>query len=465
MHFHGWFFRIVSPLVLVLAWASFVAAQSANFDVSALEASAKQELDATKTPGAAIGIVQDGRLVYANGFGTSNIETGAPVTSETLFRLGSTTKMLTAAAVATFAADGKLDFGDPVGKHIQRLDPAIAALTVNQVLSHTSGLKDIAVMNGRHDDAALGEEIRAWKSDWLFTKPGAIFSYANPGYWLAGLVAESVAGKPYADVMEERVFGPVGMASSTLRPTMAMTRALSQGHDKVDNKVVVLRPAPDNQANWPAGSVFSNLIDLSRFVVAMMNDGKVDGKQVLSPKVVQALTTPHSGIPGERAKYGYGLDLEERGGVRMWSHGGSRAGYGSFIAMLPGRRAGVIVLCNQTGESLPKTTAKVVEMLGGPPPESSDAADSAIPASEFAKYAGSYRNGEVTMQIVERDGKLLFHWSVGPTLDGELRKVEPGRLIVKGADGKTVEQIVGVSGADGRIEYLIAGGRASARVM
>ena len=205
MLFHGWFFRIVSPLVLVLAWASFVAAQSANLDVSALEASAKQELDATKTPGAAIGIVQDGRLVYANGFGTSNIETGAPVTSETLFRLGSTTKMLTAAAVATFAADGKLDFGDPVGKHIQRLDPAIATLTVNQVLSHTSGLKDIAVMNGRHDDAALGEEIRAWKSDWLFTKPGAIFSYANPGYWLAGLVAESVAGKPYADVMEERV--------------------------------------------------------------------------------------------------------------------------------------------------------------------------------------------------------------------------------------------------------------------
>jgi CubicO group peptidase (beta-lactamase class C family) len=450
--------RSVFRIAACLLWASALAAgQSVSLDIPALEASAKEELEATKTPGAAIGIVKDGRLVYANGFGASNIETGAPVTSATLFRLGSTTKMLTAAAVATLAADGKLAFEDPVGKHIQGLDPAIAALTVNQILSHTSGLKDTAVMNGRHDDSALGEEIRAWKSDWLFTKPGAIFSYANPGYWLAGYVAESIAGKPYADVMEERVFGPVGMVSSTLRPTMAMTRALSQGHDKVDNKVVVLRPAPDNEANWPAGSVFSNLVDLSRFVIAMMNDGNVDGKRVLSPKVVQALTTPHADVPGERAKYGYGLDLDERGGVRVWSHDGARAGYGSSIAMLPGRQAAVIVLCNRTGESLPKTTARVVEMLGGPAPENSDSAESAIPASEFAKYVGSYRNGETTLQIVERDGKLFFQ-------SMEVRKGDGGWLIVKGADGKTALRIFGISGADGRIEYLHLGGRAAVRV-
>jgi len=451
--------KYVVPLASYLLLASAIAAaQSAGFNVSVLEASARQELGATGTPGAAIGIVQNGRLVYAKGFGTSNIETGAPVTSETLFRLGSTTKMLTAAAVATFAAEGKLDFGDAVGKHIQGLDPAIAALTVNQILSHTAGLKDEAVMNGRHDDSALGEEIKAWTPDWLFTKPGAIYSYANPGYWLAGYVAESMGGKPYADVMEECVFGPVGMASSTLRPTMAMTRALSQGHDKVDNKMVVLRPAPDNEANWPAGSVFSNLTDLSRWVIVMMNDGNVDGKQVLSPKVVQALTTPRTDIPGQNAKYGYGLNLEERGGVRVWSHGGSRAGYGSFVGMLPGRQTAVIVLCNQTGESLPNTRAKVMQLLGGPPPESSELAESAIPASEFAKYVGSYRNGETTMQIVERDGKLFFR-------SMELRKGEGGWLIVKSADGKTAMRIFGISGADGKIEYLHLGGRAAARVM
>jgi len=452
------FLKLPSLVTSCLIWASVAAAgQSLKLDVSALETSANEELAATKTPGAAIGIVMDGRLVYAKGFGTSNIETGAPVTSETLFRLGSTTKMLTATAVATLAAEGKLDFADPVGKYIRGLDPAIAALTVTQLLSHTSGLKDAAVMNGRHDDSVLGEEIRAWKADWLFTKPGAIYSYANPGYWLVGLVAESVAVKPYADVMEERVFGPVGMISSTLRPTMAMTRALSQGHDLVKGKVAVLRPAPDNAANWPAGSVFSNLNDLSRFVMAMMNDGKLDGKQVLSPKVVAALTTPHADIPGSHSKYGYGLDLEERGGVRVWSHGGARAGYGSFIAMLPVRQAGVIVLCNRTGESLPKTHAKVMEMLGAPPPESANAAGIGIPASEFAKYAGSYRNGENTMRIEQRDGKLFLR-------SLELWKGEGGWLMAKTADGKTAERIFVVLGADGQIQYLFAGGRAVARV-
>ena len=126
--------------------------------------------------------------------------------------------------------------------------------------------------------------MRSWKSNWLFTKPGAIFSYANPGYWLAGYLAEAVAGKPDADVVEERVFTPVGMSSSTLRPLMAMTRPLSQGHDLINGKISVLRPAPDNTANWPAGSVFSNLNDLSRFAIAMMNDGQIDGKPVLSRK-------------------------------------------------------------------------------------------------------------------------------------------------------------------------------------
>jgi len=445
--------HLASCLLLISATAA------AQIDVPALEASATAELAATKTPGAAIGIVQDGRLIYAKGFGASNVETGAPVTPDTLFRLGSTTKMLTAAAVATFVAEGKLDFQDAVGNYIKGLDPAIAALTVNQLLSHTAGLKDEAVMNGRHDDAALGQEIHAWKSDWLFTKPGAIFSYANPGYWLAGYLAETLAGKPYADAMQDRIFAPAGMVSSTLRPLMAMTRPLSQGHDLVNGHAAVLRPAPDNAANWPAGSVLSNVNDLSRFTIAMMNDGKLDGKQVFSPKVVTALTTPHAKAHGWETRYGYGLNVQQTGTVRVWMHGGARAGYGSFIGMLPGRQAAVIVLCNRSGESLEKTSRKIMDILGAPPPEAhDDMPDTAIPASEFAKYAGSYRNGDNTRKIEQRDGKLFLD-------SKELRKGADGWLVAKSADGKPAEHIFAVPGADGKIAYLYAGGRAAIRVI
>jgi CubicO group peptidase (beta-lactamase class C family) len=418
-----------------------------HIDQPAIAAAAREELAATHTPGAAIGIVLDNKLAYAFGVGSSNVETGAPVQPEMLFRLGSTTKMMTATAVATLAAAGKLDFNDPVGQHVRGLDPSIAALTINQILSHTSGLKDDAVMHGRHDDAALGEEIRQWKPDWLFTKPGAIYSYSNPGFWLAGLVVESVTGKPYADAMEEIVFKPIGMTSTTLRPTMAMTHAFSQGHDAVNGPAAVLHPLADNAANWPAGSIFSNLQDLAKLTVALMN-----ASEPVSNTVVAALTTPHADIPGSKAKYGYGLEIDQRGTEPYWSHGGSRAGYGSFIAMLPNRHIAVIVLTNRTGQNLAHTRATILAMLGSPEPKHGLPSSKPIPPTDLDKYTGDFRNGSSTVQVSAKDGKLYV---------GKLEALlsADGWLVVEGG-GRAFP----VRGPDGRIAYLHQGGRSRARV-
>jgi CubicO group peptidase (beta-lactamase class C family) len=324
-------------------------------------------------------------------------------------------------------------------------------LTINQILSHTSGLKDEAVMNGRHDDAALGEEIRQWKADWLFTKPGAIYSYSNPGFWLAGLVVESVTGKPYADAMEELVFNPFGMKSATLRPTMAMTHPLSQGHDLVNGQPAVIRPSADNAANWPAGSIFSNVADLSRLTVALMNGGATGGVSK-AMAVTTALTTPHADIPGSKAKYGYGLEVETRGTERIWSHGGSRAGYGSFITMLPDHHIAVIVLTNRSGESLPRTRAMIMEMLGFMEPIMTDPPPtSPIPSSEFAKYVGEYRNGSATTKVTAKDGKLY----VGKS---EAKMGPDGWLVLPGGG-----RVFPVPGPDGRTSYLFQSERARVR--
>jgi CubicO group peptidase (beta-lactamase class C family) len=168
---------------------------------------------------------------------------------------------------------------------------------------------------------------------------------------------------------------------------------------------------------------------------------------------VKALTTPHADIPGSHSKYGYGLELDGN----VWSHAGSRAGYGSFVTILPERDAGVVVLCNRTGENLPKTRAKIAAMLGGSGHESSEEAESMIPASDFAKYVGTYRNGDSRMQIVEREGKLFLR-------SMELRRGDGGWLIMKSADGKTRERVFAISGPGGRIEYLYNGGRSAARI-
>jgi len=428
------------------------AAAQSRVDQAAIAAIAREELTTTQTPGAAIGIVMDNKLAYSFGVGASNVETGAPVSPAMLFRLGSTTKMMTATALAVLADTGKLNFADPVGKHIGGLDPTIAALTVNQILSHTSGLKDEAIMNGRHDDAALGDEIRQWKADWLFTKPGAIYSYANPGFWLAGLVAESITGKPYADAMEELVFKPAGMVSTTLRPTMAMTRALALGNDFAGGHVAVIRPLADNAANWPAGSVFSNLADLAQLTVALMNAGEAAGKAGISKNVVTALTTAHTDIPGSRGKYGYGLEIDRQGTEPYWSHAGSRAGYGSFIGMLPTRHFAVIVLTNRTGENLPRTRAKIMEMLGFAEPVTEHRKPEPVPPSDLNKYIGDFRNGSSITHVTARDGKLY----VGK--DEAL--MEPGGWLVLPGNAR----VFPVSGPDGRIAYLHRGGRSLARI-
>jgi len=434
--------------------ATAAAARNTDLDFAAIEAEANAELQSTHTPGVAIGIVKSGRLIYAQGFGTRNIETGEPITAKTLFRLGSTTKMLTATTVASLAEGGKLEFQDAVGKHVPRLNNAIAPLTINQVLSHTSGLKDEAVMNGRHDDHALGEEILQWDRDWLFTTPGRIFSYSNPGFWLAGRVAESVAGAPYADVMEKHVFTPLNMSWTTLRPTMAMTRELAQGHDFANGQISVVRPAADNAANWPAGSVFSNLNDLTRFVVALMNGGVIDGAQIVSPHVVTALTTPHAAIPGGATKYGYGLDLDGSGATLSWSHGGSRAGYGSFITMFPARQEAVLVLCNRSGESLARTRNKISQSLGMPVAPTNHDPGSIIEPASFGHYIGRYGNGGQTLEIKNVSGRLCLQ-------DTELRRTADGWLV--GQDSRGEVRIFCVRDASGQTEYVFRGGRSFAR--
>ena len=264
-------------------------------DFSRLDAVVRKELQDTQTPGAAIAVIQGERIILARGFGEANVETGEAVRPEMVFRLGSTTKMFTAAAVVLLADQGKLNLNDPIGKHLPGLTPKLAALTANQLLSHTSGMLDEAPMFGSHDDGALKREVEGWKDDRLFAEAGQVYSYSNPGYWLAGLLAETIGGKPYADQVASTIFVPVGMTRSTFRPTIAMTFPLAQGHDLVSGKPQIIRPSANNSASWPAGSIFSNVMDLSKWMIAFVNGGLVGGTQVLPAGVFKTLSTPHGG--------------------------------------------------------------------------------------------------------------------------------------------------------------------------
>lgn len=446
--------------LLPAASSTFIAQKNLNFDE--LEKVLLAELKATNTPGAAVAVVKDDRVIFMKGFGVSNVETGAPVTTDMLFRMGSTTKMFTAAAVLALAAERKIALEKPVGNYVKGLSPRLSEVTAHQLLSHTAGMRDEGANEGSLDDSALSLKVRSWKDDYLFTEPGKIFSYSSPGYWLAGLLIEEAVGKPYPDAMSELLFKPLGMSRTTFRPTIAMTYTLAQGHlVSTDGKPSVVRPFVENAAARPGGSMFSSVDDLARFAIAAMNEGRIEGKQVLPATIINTLAAPHATLPGEQqASYGYGLLAYEERGVRVASHGGVRKGFGSVITFVPEHRFAVIILANRSFAILGKTAEKAMELVL---PLKAGVEEKPKPmlemsAAEMRMYVGVYSNSPPSWEVFAKDGKLFLKQEDNVFL---LTKVGDHRFsIAPPGEG----ELIFVTDAEGKVEYLYTDLHAARRV-
>jgi len=443
-------------LLILVAVNPLSLASQKKIDFTRLELTATEELTKTRTPGVAIAIISGDRIVFTKTLGVSNIETGTPVTADMLFRIASNTKMLTAAALVSLAEKGKIDLNEPIGAYVKGLSPKLSQVSLHQLLSHTAGIRDGASDFGLHDDSALGSFIRTWTDDYLFTEPGRIFSYSNLGYDLAGLVLEEVTGKPYADAMAEVLFKPLGMNHTTVRPLMAMTYRFSSGHKIVENgSPVIVRPLADEAREWPSGGVFTNVSDYARFVVAFMNQGGVGGKHVLSLKVIEKLSTPHSNSPNgdeqERTQYGYGLNIVNYRGLRVLQHGGSMVGFGALLRMVPEHRFAIIILSNRTGALFTKTMDQATEMalpLAQEPPVE---AKKPWPMNdaEQARYVGTYINSPtyLSVEILQKNGGLFLR-QIGANDMTPIIKIGKNRF---SSDGK---EFVLVLDQNNQVEFL-----------
>lgn len=443
---------LLAALVFACAVAPRAHARQVKaIDFAELDKAVEAELKAGHTPGAAVAVVIGDRVVYAKGFGSTSAEgDGAAVTADTLFRMGSTTKMFTAAALVTLASEGKIRLDTHVGDFVKNLPPKIAALTAHQLLSQSSGLRDFAPTVISDDDAALSKNIRAWNDDLFFTEPSKIYSYSSPNYWLAGFAVEELSGKSYSDAMRELIFKPLGMRRTTLRPLEAMTYPLALGHNVANGAAVVIRPAANNVAKYPGGSIYSSVNELARFAIAMMNGGKLEGRQALAPLVVEELPKPQFYLPGEeRAFYGYGLLGFESNGVKTASHGGVSSGYGSTIFFAPDYKFAVIVLANRNGETLPQTRQRAMQLalpLKPDPPEQPK--PPAPDADEMKRYVGKYAHAPQTWEVFVRDGKLFLKED---GKDFELTKLGRERF------GYEQGEVLFVPDATGKIEHIFMG--------
>lgn len=245
-----------------------------------------------------------------------------------------------------------------------------------------------------------------------------------------------------------------------------------------DGSPAVLRPYTDNAGNWPAGFMFSNVNELSRFAIAFMNEGKLEGKEVLPPSAINKLSTPYSPVISsyDSGSYGYGLFIHNSRGVQVVEHPGGMEGFTCQFLMVPEHRFAVIILSNTYGTKFPKSTEKAMELFL--PLEAEMAADSEMNVSlpmpeeviseeemseeEMTAYVGHYSNSpELYLDIVKKDGGIFL--KIGE-LEAPVTKIGENRFLATNPFlGQPLEFIL-VPGEDGEPGYLHMSHRALKKV-
>ena len=382
--------------------------------------------------------------------------------------------MLTATVLVSLSEEGKISLDAPLGNTVKGLGARLSRVTPHQLMTHSAGI--VEDFGGCYDQCDQEGSDRSAQphgirdDDYFFTEPGRIFSYAAPGFMVAGHLIQELSGKPYADAMDERLFKPLGMTHTTFRPTTAMTFPLSQGHDGSGKRApTVVRPFLDIVAARPAGFAYTTVHDLARFAIAFMNGGRIDGKQVLSPSAIATLSKPYVDVPspwplsgglylGE--KYGYGLFIQEHRGVHVIQHGGIIPGFGALLVMVPEHRFAVVVLANKTASILGRTAERAMELMLPLTPSPATPRKESIPMTpaEVAGYTGTYVNGPLKQELSVRNGTLVFSQTDATPghrdFEATVTKTGENRFAYSRSGGTGVTNFILIPGQDGKIEYL-----------
>jgi CubicO group peptidase (beta-lactamase class C family) len=323
-------------------------------NIEQLERCVADVMRTSSIPGLALAIVSDQAVIYAQGFGVTSLEDGGlPVTPQTLFRIGSTTKPMTGTAAMRLVEQGQLDLDVPIKSYIDWFamrDPGAAdRVTLRMLLSHTSGLPTDWEFQGQHDPSGLAAHVRHDIPRYpLVAPPGAQFEYSNVGTNLAGYLIELVSGTSFAQAMRELVFDPLEMSRTTFDPTVAMTYPLAQGH--VADHAGTLRvfhQYADHTAHYPAGFAISTVLDMANFAMMHLNSGRFRDRQILHPESVSLMQMAHSAFPKPEGEgYGFAFMIERYKGARLVGHSGSIPYFHSRFYMAPDAGVAVIAVAN-----------------------------------------------------------------------------------------------------------------------
>lgn len=325
-------------------------------------------------PGLGVGIVEDGKIVYARGFGVQNLETGAPVTPDSVFCVASITKCFVATAVMQLVEQDKLHLDRPLIQYLPdfRLDDdCCRQITLRQVLSHTSGMPDIdeaeydeLVAHPEYDEGAPARYVRALASHKMIAAPGERFAYSNIAYNVLGYLITTVSGQTFESYMCEHLLRPAGMPESTLFFPDVPRDRLAVPHLRVP-EIIVNPVYPYHRADAPASFLHSTVVEMCRWAITCLDDGMHDGQRILSPAGFEQMWTPavEWGFPPFYEHCGLGWTLGHFDDVKTVSHGGMGFGWTAFLTLLPEKQRGMIILCNEESSARSRTIRAVIHTM------------------------------------------------------------------------------------------------------
>jgi CubicO group peptidase (beta-lactamase class C family) len=363
-------------------------------------------------PGVAIGIVADDREFTA-GFGVTNVEHPLTVDEDTFFQIGSTTKTLTATAVMRLVEEKKLALDDPITKYLPNFrmrDPEVAErVTMRHLLTHVAGWQGDFFEDTGDGDDALAKYVAAMAELPQITPLGAVWSYNNAAFSLAGRVIEVVTGKTYEQAMLELVLKPLDLRRSYFFPTYVMTHRFVSGHASVGGNAFVLRPWQLPRSAYPAGGIVATIKDQLRYARFHLGDGTVDdGERVLSRESIAMMQTPQRQAMLDN-KIGLAWWIRENPGLPQVQHGGATLGQISSFVMFPSRKFAIAMATNASSGGLVFQDASrepLEEFLAfrWPRPE-----PIAMTPEQLSEYVGRYTAAMSDVELELADGGLVLH--------------------------------------------------------
>lgn len=308
--------------------------------------------------GMTISVVKDGKLLFAKGYGYSDVKTKKPVSPETtLFRPGSVSKLFTWTAVMQLVEQGKLDLNKDVNEYLDFKIPDAYGkpITLTHILTHTPGfeeqIKDLFSLGTTTPN--LGEYVKTHIPRRIFS-PGTTPAYSNYGTALAGYIVERVSGKPFDDYLEENIFKPLGMNNSTFRQPLPENLApnMSSGYALASDE-----PKGFEMINaFPAGSMSSSAVDMSKFMLAHLQGGKLGEAQILKPETAKLMHSRLYGMDDATPAMAHGFYEEPQNGQRIIGHGGDTMWFHSDLHLIEAAGVGFFMSYNSQsrGHSSPR---------------------------------------------------------------------------------------------------------------